>query len=499
MKKTVGIILIAALTSVVTLVIGKNFISAPQNNIAIADNNHGYEMQHANYTEEAPIALPDGGYVNLETAAEKSSKAVVHITTTSKAVQARYQDPFADLFGSNSPFGQRRQMQPQKSSGSGVIISADGIIVTNNHVVAGADEVEVTYSNKKTVTAKVIGKDPNTDLAVLKVEDNNLPFLKFGNSDKVKLGQWVLAVGYPLNLETTVTAGIVSAKHRNIGINQRQNGASNAVESFIQTDAAVNPGNSGGALVNSSGQLIGINSAIASPTGSYAGYSYAIPANLVKKVVDDMVEFGNVQRGYLGVSFIDGKSATPEIRKQYNLDNVQGVVVGQVIPKSGAAAAGLKEGDIIKSINSRTIRTGTQLQEQIAQQRPGDKISVEIERKGRIMNKSVELRNNLGNTDVVKNSSSATIKALGAQFRDLTKSEKSKLKTSGVMVTGLQRGALTTYTRIKKGFIITSVNEKRVSSLADMNKMFNSDNENFQVGGFYPGNPGNYFYSFRVQ
>ena len=496
MKRIFGIILIAAMTSIVTLVVAKSFFYSPNQALASADNNHGYEMQNANFTESAPIALPDGGYVNLETAAEKSSKAVVHITTTSKAVQARYYDPFEEFFGGGF-FGQRRQRVPQKSSGSGVIISSDGIIVTNNHVVDGADEVDVTYSNKKTVKAKVIGKDPNTDLAVLKVEDKNLPHLSWGNSDNVKLGEWVLAVGYPLNLETTVTAGIVSAKYRNIGINRR-NGGANAVESFIQTDAAVNPGNSGGALVNARGQLIGINSAIASPTGSYAGYSYAIPANLVRKVVDDMIEYGNVQRGYLGVSFIDGKSATPEIRKQYDLDNVEGVVVGQVIPKSGAAAAGIKEGDIIKTINNRPIRTGTQLQEQIARQRPGDRVAVEIERKGRVINKRVELRNSLGNTDVVKANSSATIKALGAKFRDLTPNEKAKLKTGGVMVTDIQRGALSSNTRIKKGFVITSINENRVNSMAELNNVFNSNTKNFQVGGFYPGNPGRYYYSFRI-
>ncbi len=498
MKKILGIILVASLTSIVTLFVGNRFFTSNNNGLAFA-NNHGYEMQNTNFVPSDLQAAPhEGGYVNLETAAEMSSQAVVHITTTSKVIASRYSNPFEELFGGGA-FGQRGQMQPRQGSGSGVIISADGIIVTNNHVVDGADEVTVTFSTKKSVMAKVIGKDPNTDLAVLKVEEKNLPSLKFGNSDNVRLGEWVLAVGYPLNLETTVTAGIVSAKYRNIGINQRQNGASNAVESFIQTDAAVNPGNSGGALVNARGELIGINSAIASPTGSYAGYSYAIPANLVKKVVDDMVEFGNVQRGYLGVNYIDGKSATPEARKQYNLDNVEGVVIANVLDESGAAKAGLKEGDIIKTINSRPIRTGTQLQEQIAQQRPGDRVSMEIERDGRTINKSVELRNSLGNTDVVKKNSNSALQSLGASFRDLTPKEKQQLKSGGVLITDIQRGALSQYTRIKKGFVITSVNDQVVNTLSELNKAFSTNGKAYQLGGFYPGNAGSYFYNFLVE
>jgi len=493
MKRVFGIILIAATTSLVTVFAAQKTMSHRTNEVS--NLNHGYTLQEAKYTAEAPQSSSDGGYVNLESAAEKSSKAVVHITTKSTASPARYYDPFEDFFG--GMFGQRRQMAPQKSTGSGVVISEDGYIVTNNHVVAGADEVEVTYSNKKTVKAKVIGTDPSTDLAVLKVEDNNLPYLTYGNSDNVKLGEWVLAVGYPLNLETTVTAGIVSAKYRNIGINQRQAGA-NAVESFIQTDAAVNPGNSGGALVNARGELIGINSAIASPTGSYAGYSYAIPANLVKKVVNDMVEYGKVQRAYLGVSFVDGKTATPEMREQYNLDNVEGVVVAQVMDESGADDAGLKEGDIIKSINAKPIKTGTQLQEVIAQQRPGDRVTVMIERSGKTMTKNVELRNSLGNTDVLKNEASTKIEKLGAQFRELSAKEKQQFRTSGVMITSISNGALRNYTRIREGFVIISVNEIEINSLQDLKRVFNSSTQNFQIGGVYPGKAGNYFYSFRL-
>lgn len=494
MKRIFGIISIAILTTVATLAVAKKFFFNSASSVALTDN-HGYALQNANYSQSdaAPVAH---GYVNLETAAEKSTKAVVHIRTKSKASAAQYNDPFEEMFGSFFGGQGRAQRQPQSSSGSGVIIAADGYIVTNNHVIDGADEVEVTFNNKRTVTAKVVGKDASFDLAVLKVEEKNLPFLSYGNSDDVKLGEWVLAVGYPLNLEATVTAGIVSAKYRNIGINQRVAGA-NAIESFIQTDAAVNPGNSGGALVNASGELIGINSAIASPTGSYAGYSYAIPANLVKKVVNDMVEFGNVQRAYLGVNFIDGKTATKEIRAQYNLDNIQGVVVANVVDESGASKAGLKEGDVIKSIDDNPIRTGTELQERIAGKRPGEKVNLLLERNGKEFTQSVTLKNNLGNTDVVKQASGASINSLGASFRDLSSSEKRQYQTAGVLVSDLQRGILA-YARIKKGFVITSVNEEVIGSLKELEKAFASGAKTFQVGGFYPGAGGNYFYSFSM-
>ncbi len=496
MKRIFGIILVAALTTITTLAIAKSFFFNTKKEVAQI-NNHGYEMKNTSFNEETPAPIPHGGgYVNLETAAEKSTKAVVHIKTKSKARATSYNnDPFQDMFGSF--FGQRMQRQPQSSSGSGVIISGDGFIVTNNHVIDGASEVEVTFKNKRTVTAKVVGKDAAFDLAVLKVEEKNLPTLSYGNSDNVKLGEWVLAVGYPLNLETTVTAGIVSAKHRNIGINQRKSGTG-AVESFIQTDAAVNPGNSGGALVNARGELIGINSAIASPTGSYAGYSYAIPANLVKKVVNDMIEYGNVQRAYLGVNFIDGKSATKEMREKYNLDNIEGVVVANVVEQSGASKAGLKEGDVIKSINNKPIRTGTQLQERIAGKRPGERVNLLIDRNGRQLTKSVELRNNLGNTKIVKKQATAVFENLGASFRDLSSSEKRRYNSTGVVVADLQRGVMA-YSRIKKGFIITSVNESPIKNVAELKKAFNSNQKDFQVGGFYPGSGSNYFYSFRMQ
>ena len=280
MKSIFGTVLIAMITSVATIVFATKYTNPSANILGTAQPINATPLPSNNL--QAGNAASDEGYTNLESAAEISSKAVVHIKTEMKARNVQYRSPFGDDFFDQFFGGGNRffQQPPQQGSGSGVIISSDGYIVTNNHVVDAADEVTVILNNKKSLKAKVIGKDASTDLAVIKVDEPNLPYLNYGNSDDVKLGQWVLAVGYPLTLETTVTAGIVSAKYRNIGINKNSSGSA-AIESFIQTDAAVNPGNSGGALVNANGELVGINSAIASPTGSYAGYSFDIPSNIV--------------------------------------------------------------------------------------------------------------------------------------------------------------------------------------------------------------------------
>lgn len=493
MKRIFGMIVIAALTSIATFMAAKNFIYKGQIFSKNADgNNYGYDLHNASYVAE-PSA--DGGYVNLENAAEVSSKAVVHIKVESKVSATQYRDPFADLFGGF--FGSPRSFNvPQSGSGSGVIISQDGYIVTNNHVIDNADAITVTFYNKKTLTAKVIGADPSTDLAVLKVEEKGLPTLNFGNSDNLKLGEWVLAVGYPLNLEATVTAGIISAKYRNIGIYQSK-GNNNAIESFIQTDAAVNPGNSGGALVNAKGELIGINSAIASPTGSYAGYSYAIPSNLVKKVVDDMMKFGNVQRAYLGVSFIDPKIEDENLRKEYNLDNINGLYVDKVMRESGAEEAGLKEGDIITKIENANINSAAQLQEKIANYHPGDKVNITISRNGTSMVKSVVLKNSMGNTEIVRNNAGSVQKTLGANLRNLNANEKAQYR-HGVLVEKIVQGPLTKYTSMRNGFLITEINDEPINNVADVERVLNSGNKNFVIVGFYPGSKGNYFYGFRI-
>ncbi len=326
--------------------------------------------------------------IDFTAPATAATPAVVHIKTKTKAKQVsnnlpgRQRNPFSDMFGGDmfDDFfnGPRMSIIPeQKASGSGVIISDDGYIITNNHVVMGADEIAVTLSNKKTYKATIIGTDANTDLAVIKVEATGLPYLIYGNSDDAKLGQWVLAIGYPLNLDVTVTAGIVSAKARNIGIINPNNNAEakNPVESFIQTDAAVNPGNSGGALINLNGEVIGINSAIASQNGSYIGYSYAIPINIAKKVVNDIIKFGTVQRAYLGINYASD-NISDEQKKKEGIKDGNGVYVSGVTEQGAAEVAGLKKGDYITKLNGSSVQTGPELVEQIARYKPGDKISI---------------------------------------------------------------------------------------------------------------------------
>jgi serine protease Do len=333
------------------------------------------------------------GSVDFVQAAAAVSPAVVHIKTTYSANGSNegrgggFED-FFDLFGGG---GGRRSNIPRAASGSGVILTADGYIVTNNHVVDKADKIEVVLSNRRKVTAKVIGKDPNTDLALIKVDVEGLPFVKMGNSDNVQIGEWVLAVGFPLDLQTTVTAGIVSAKARSIGILDRENQgmtreeymemqrtgvrperpASTAIESFIQTDAAINPGNSGGALVNANGELIGINSAIASQTGRNEGYGFAIPVNLAKKILEDFKQYGSVKRGFIGVSFTPLDS---EVAERLKVKDINGLYVSTVVPNGAAAVAGIKEGDIIKKVEGVEIYDSPDLQEKIGRLRPGDKV-----------------------------------------------------------------------------------------------------------------------------
>src|SRR5674476_505164 len=308
---------------------------------------------------------PSGGPADFTQAAAAAIPTVVHITTKTlpRAVNnnlPQQKNPFSQLFGDDDMLNQffgngggQQRMLPQMASGSGVIISDDGYIVTNNHVVAGADQVKVTLSDRKTYTAKVIGSDPSYDLAVIKIDAKNLPFMLYGNSNDVKIGQWVLALGYPMNLDVTVTAGIISAKSRTLGLNHdRTGGQSMAVESFLQTDAAVNPGNSGGALINTHGELIGINSAIASPTGYYSGYSYAVPVSIVKKVINDLVKYGSVQRGFLGAMFIDAGMLTDQEKKKENIPaNIDGIYITDLTKDGAALQGGIQKGDVIKKIN----------------------------------------------------------------------------------------------------------------------------------------------------
>ncbi|MGG9960926.1 trypsin-like peptidase domain-containing protein [Ferruginibacter sp. SUN106] len=460
--------------------------------------------KYAGFTDGA--TPPTGGAIDFTAPAAAALPAVVHIKTKTNAKQASNNlprtspnNPFGDLFDDdiiNKFFGGRGGIIPeQKASGSGVIISDDGYIITNNHVVDKADELTVTLSNKKTYKAKVVGTDPSYDLAVIKIEATGLPFLLYGNSDDLKIGQWVLAIGYPLNLETTVTAGIVSAKARSLGLNRDKNGT--GVESFIQTDAAVNPGNSGGALINTDGKLVGINSAIASPTGSYAGYSYAIPVNITKKVVDDLIKFGTVQRGFLGVQFVPASDLNEDEKKKAGIPlSAEGIYAQEVPTDGGAYAAGIRKGDIIKKIDGTEITSSAEMQGQISRFKPGDKVPVTYVRNGKENTTTVTLKNKAGNFDIVK--ADAAVDLLGADLATLdSKKAKEYGVSGGIIVKKIHDGALNDQTRMKDGFVILKINEKDVKSVEDLKAAIGSD-KNVTISGFYPGYDGVYEYPITL-
>ena len=355
-------------------------------NINTAVSNDQPTTNFLNDSAKNPILTP-----SFENAASKTINSVVHIRTTSSNNTNVIHDPFQDLF-----FGYPKSKEREVSgSGSGVIISKDGYITTNNHVIKGAEEIIVTLNDKRTYKATVIGTDPTTDLALLKIEANELQAIYYGNSDKVNIGEWVLAVGNPFNLNSTVTAGIVSAKGRNINILKE----AYAIESFIQTDAAVNPGNSGGALVNKNGELIGVNTAIASNTGSYTGYSFAVPVNMVKKIMEDLLKFGTVQRALLGIQISD---INQELAKQKNISNLKGVYITRLILNGAALDGGLQKGDIIRKIGSSPITSIAEIQEKIGQFHPGDIVKITFERNGNLLVKEITLKNKFGTTTSIK-------------------------------------------------------------------------------------------------
>ncbi|MGX5817025.1 S1C family serine protease [Chitinophaga lutea] len=385
-----------------------------------------------------------------------------------------------DFFGEDLDDGRRYYTPGQMASGSGVLISDDGYIVTNNHVVDDADEIKVTLSNNRTYNAKVVGTDPNTDLAVIKVDSKGLPYLLYGNSDEVQVGQWVLAVGYPLNLETTVTAGIVSAKSRSIGINRRNR---SAIESFIQTDAAVNQGNSGGALINTSGELIGINTAIASPTGAYAGYSYAIPVNLVKKVVNDLMRFGNVQRAYLGIEYLDPNTLSDRELQELGMSrDMPGIKVQKAPATGAAAAAGIKQGDIITKINGVSTASIPELTEQISRYKPGDKVSVQYLRDNKEFSTSAILKNLDGNTNIVK---PTVLDHLGADMVTLSGQNAADLGIDGgVMIRSIGSGLIKRQTNMKPYFVILKAGNTKVSSTESLKNALQGKSK-VRLEGFY--------------
>ncbi len=491
--RIIPVILTAAVTSLLTLYITEHI--KPGHGLQVTTTaQQQMPVSFASYESGRVASAPP---IDFQPAAEASVQAVVHVKTTKKARTVVAKDPRAQFFGDDFGdfFGQRQYyIPPQMGAGSGVVISPDGYIVTNNHVVAGADELTVTFNNRYTTKAKVIGSDPSTDIALLKIQEKDLPYMEFGNSDDVRLGQWVLAVGYPLTLDATVTAGIVSAKSRSLGINRTQ--SAHAIESFIQTDAAVNPGNSGGALVNTKGQLIGINSAIASPTGSYAGYSYAIPANMVRKVTNDLIQYGSVQRAYLGIEYRERKTLNREELDAIGGDHLDGVFVENVRAGGGAEKAGLKTGDFITKINGTDIRTEPELLEQIARYKPGDHITLTYVRNGKVNVATVELKNLEGTTAIIKKDAPARM--LGAGFRPLTQQEKNKLGIKeGVVVTDPGDGALASQTQIRKGFVITHVNDRVIRTITDLQQAL-AGYGNLQIAGFYPGQKGKYHYGLSM-
>jgi serine protease Do len=398
----------------------------------------------------------DGESLDFTQAVEQSIEGVVHVKT--KEIREYAVNPLYEFF-----FGEQPDMQtrPILGFGSGVIISQKGYIVTNYHVIEDSDEVVVVLNDKREYEAEVVGVDPTTDIALLKVEPSkDLTVLTFGSSEALRLGEWVLAIGNPYNLTSTVTAGIVSAKARNMGILGRQEFG---IESFIQTDAAVNPGNSGGALINTRGELVGINTAIASRTGAFAGYSFAVPVTIVEKVVTDLIEYGAVQRAILGVSIA---TVTAELAKEMKLDDIEGVYILNVRPDGAAREAGIREGDVVISIDNKRVNSSAELQETVSRYRPGDKVKVVVKRNGELKQFDVVLRNLEGSTEIVRKADVKEV--MGASFEPLSNREKQVLGISkGMKVKSLKPGKLM-QVGIKEGFIVTSVNKKPVGSVKDI-------------------------------
>ncbi|KXK31003.1 MAG: protease Do [Bacteroidetes bacterium OLB12] len=476
MKRFGSLLLAAVLGSVITIVATQSFVKQQAQGVKIEHVTGLPVSQVAYTTNEKGEVVP----LDFTGTAEKVTQAVVHIRSTqevSSGNNSQIPDAFRQFFF-DSPF---ENQMPRQSTGSGVIINKDGYIVTNNHVVEGSEIVQVTLSDNRELKAEVIGTDPDTDLAVIKVNASDLPYLSFVNSDQTKVGQWVLAVGNPFNLNSTVTAGIISAKGRNINIinsnRQNRNGNQNvstAIESFIQTDAAINPGNSGGALVDLNGGLVGINTAIASPTGSYSGYGFAVPANIVSKITEDLIAYGMVQRGWLGIQV---SSVTNTLVKENNLAVNEGAYVagfGASADKSAAKSAGIKEGDVIVKLDETEIKSNTALIEYIGRKRPGDKVRVTVNRNGKELVLPVTLKNSEGTTGTVKREEKADVAALGLELEDLDSKVLKRLDiTSGVKVKELD--AKLKRSGMREGFIITHVDDKAVKSVKEVNEILKKE------------------------
>ncbi len=489
-KDLLGNVVISLLSAFLAIIIYANFYEKElqQESSKEAGKQSALELlndsNHVNFTQ-MPVHS-SGEFFDFTAAAENSVNAVVHVTTNYNLRNEYYGNPLYEFF-----FGDRYSRQPAVSFGSGVIISDDGYIVTNNHVIDKSDEIQVVLNDRRTYTAELVGTDPGTDLALLKVDGEDLPFINMGNSDDIKVGEWVLAVGNPFNLTSTVTAGIVSAKARSINILQDQQ---YPIESYIQTYAAVNKGNSGGALVNMQSELVGINSAILSPSGAYSGYSFAIPVNIVRKVVSDIIKYGEVQRAVLGVEIRD---VNGELAKEYNLDNIEGVFIAGVSDDGAAKEAGLKAGDVILKINDVEINHVAELTEQIGKYRPGEKVNITIKRNKKKKQIDVILRNMHGTTKIIKADEYLAI--LGANFQKLSSSDQRRLGLeTGVKVVDIKDDGALKKAGVKEGFVITYIQGEKIAHIDDIKRVLRKTGYGveLEIEGMYPG--GRYIYVYRV-
>lgn len=440
-----------------------------QNNQKLA---HRVAEQEVLFSDRFNAVFRSSQPTDFIASAEASRKAVVFIRIVHSSFTAKPENP---LLSSHS--------------GSGVIISADGYIVTNEHVVKNATKLEITLNDNRVFEANVIGSDPNTDLALLKIESTNLDFLVFGNSDSLKIGEWVMAVGNPFRLQSTVTAGIVSAKARNINLLEHQ-----GIEAFIQTDAAVNPGNSGGALINTRGDLVGICTAILSNSGKYEGFSFAIPSNLAKKVISDLREYGMVQRGWLGIDF---ENVDNHMASELGLPNVAGIFVTSVYKDGGAYLAGVRSNDVILSVNGIPTKSTAEFMEQIALYRPGDVVVLQGFRDKKSIQLKAVLRNQLNSTDLVGIKNTEFFNKLGLEVRDLDKYENAVYTSKGIMVVSVTIGSVVGETKMAPGYIITKVNEKEVQSVSSLQFQLEANKgKTIIIEGFYPKYRGAYPYTF---
>jgi len=500
MKRFGSLMLAAVLGSVIT-------IAATQ--WLMKDQQSGVKIEHITGTPASQVAytVNDLGQMvplDFTGTAEKVTKAVVHIRSIQeKSTNSNQQVPDAFRFFFDEP-----NQGPRQSSGSGVIINKDGYIVTNNHVVENADMVQVTLFNNREVKAEVIGTDPDTDLAVIKINEKDLPYLSFVNSDNSKVGQWVLAVGNPFNLNSTVTAGIISAKGRDINIINSGNrgangepGARTAIESFIQTDAAINPGNSGGALVDISGGLLGINTAIASPTGSYSGYGFAVPSNIVSKITEDLIAFGTVQRGWLGIEI---RNVSSDLVKENDLGVDEGAYVngfGDAADHSAAKASGIKEGDVVVKMDDHDIKSSSALIEYVGRKRPGDKIQVTVNRQGKTLVIPVTLKSREGKTTAVKKDEKPELAAFGWELETADAKLLKRMEISGgVRVAAITNGKIKRYTDIKEGFIITHIDDTAVKSAKEVDEILKKKKggDLITIAGVYEDYPREYIFALRM-